>query len=102
MHWLDKATSAIAPRWTLRRARARIAAELLVRHYEAAAAGRRTQGWSRGSSDANAAIGPAHARLRDQARDLVRNNPYAKSAVRKIANHTVGWGIAAAPAKSAK
>jgi capsid protein len=37
------------------------------------------------------------ARLREVARDLVRNNPYAESALGTIADHTVGWGIVAKP-----
>jgi lambda family phage portal protein len=70
-----------------------MAADLLARHYEAASTGRRTSGWRRSSSDANAAAGGALSRLRDHARDLVRNNPYAESATSVIADHTVGWGI---------
>ena len=45
MHWLDAFTYPIAPRWTLRRARARMAGEVLARTFEGAAGGRRTQGW---------------------------------------------------------
>lgn len=96
-HWIDRATAPIAPIWTLRRQRARLAGELLQRHYDAASGGRRTQGWRKSSGDADAVIGPALARLRENARDLVRNNPYAESAVTTIADHAVGWGIAAKP-----
>jgi lambda family phage portal protein len=96
-HWLDRVTAPIAPGWTLKRQRARIASDLLMRHYEAASAGRRTQGWRKSSGDANAVIGPALTTLRENARDLVRNNPYAESAVSTIADHTVGWGIHAKP-----
>jgi lambda family phage portal protein len=70
-----------------------MASELVQRHYEAASVGRRTQGWKRSISDANAAIGPSLVRLREVSRDLVRNNPYAESAVSTIVDHTVGWGI---------
>jgi lambda family phage portal protein len=75
--------------------RAAKAATLAIRNYEAASVGRRTQGWRRVMTDANAAAGPSLARLRDIARDMVRNNPYAESAVETIATHTVGWGIRA-------
>ncbi len=95
MHWLDRMTMPVAPRWTLRRQHARAAAALVQRHYEAAASGRRTQGWNRTSTDANAAIGPSLARLREVARDLVRNNPYAEAAINAICDHTVNWGIVA-------
>lgn len=96
-HWFDRVTAPIAPRWTLQRQRARVAAQLLQRHYEAASVGRRTQGWNRSSSDANSANGTALSRLRDSARDLVRNNGQMKQALKTIANHTVGWGIVAKP-----
>jgi len=99
LSWFDRLTMAIAPRWTVKRVRARIAGELLTRHYEAASPGRRTQGWRRTSADANTAIGSAGAMLRDQARDLVRNNAHAESALTTIVDHTVGWGIVAAPKK---
>lgn len=96
-HWIDRVTSPIAPIWTLRRQRARLAAALVGRHYEGAAAGRRTQGWNRSGTDANAAIGPGLSALRSAARDLVRNNPYAEAAIATICDHTVGWGIVAKP-----
>jgi lambda family phage portal protein len=96
-HWLDRVTAPIAPRWTLRRARARMTGELLQRHYEAASVGRRTMGWNRSSTDANSAAGPGLAKLRDAARDLVRNNPYAESALSTIVDHAVGWGIVPKP-----
>jgi lambda family phage portal protein len=96
-HWIDRLTSPVAPRWTLKRQRARVAGELLTRHYEAAGGGRRTQGWRRSSGDANVIIGPALSRLRENARDLVRNNPYAESALATIADHAVGFGIVGKP-----
>lgn len=99
MHWVDRLTEGLAPRWTLRRMRARAAAEILARHYEAAAAGRRTQGWHRSAGDANAAISGGLS-LREHARDLVRNNPHASSALDTIVDHTVGWGIVGAPEKA--
>lgn len=95
--WLDRAEQVIAPRWHLKRLRARMAAEIVLRHYDAASVGRRTQGWRRVSTDVIQATGPFLARLRDVARDLVRNNPYAESALSTIADHTVGWGIVAKP-----
>jgi lambda family phage portal protein len=101
LHWIDRITQPIAPRWTLKRVRARAAAELLARYYDAAAAGRRTAGWRRTKGDANAAVAAAAADIREQARDLVRNNAYAASALDTIVNHTVGWGIVAASKKTA-
>lgn len=96
---VDRVTAPFAPAWTLQRARARVALDLLQqRHYEAAAVGRRTQGWSRFAGDANAAIAPTLSRLRDVARDLVRNNAYAESALGTIGDDAVGEGIVAKPA----
>ena len=95
--WLDRVTRTVAPQWTLSRVRARLAVDMLERHYEGASVGRRTQGWNRSAGDVNAVVGPALAKLRQSARDLVRNNPYAESALTTIADHAVGWGI---PAKA--
>lgn len=94
-NWFDRAAGFVAPSWHFKRVRARMATELVLRHYEAATIGRRTQGWKRSITDANSAIGPSLARLRELARDLVRNNPYAESALTTIADHAVGWGIVA-------
>lgn len=93
--WLDRAIGFLSPQAGLRRIRAQAAQAELARHYEGAATGRRTQGWYRTATDANAAIGPSLAKLRDAARDLVRNNPYAESALSTIVDHAVGWGIVA-------
>jgi lambda family phage portal protein len=92
-HWLDRVVSLVAPRLALDRQRARLALEVMRRHYDAASDGRRTQGWKRTGADANAVLGPAMLRMREHARDLVRNNPYAESALGTIVDHAVGWGI---------
>lgn len=96
-NWLDRAVGAVSPRWQLQRIRARIASDLVKRHYEAAAIGRRTSGWNRRGGDANAANAQGLDTIRTLARDLVRNNGQMRQALRTIANHTVGWGIVAKP-----
>jgi lambda family phage portal protein len=101
-NFIDKAIGYLAPKWQLQRTRARMASNLMRRHYEGASVGRRTQGWRRTSTDAAQATGPFVGRLRDVTRDLVRNNPYAESAVSTIVDHTVGWGILAKPLGNAK
>ncbi len=98
-NWIDRAVGYFAPQLALQRVRARVAGEILARHYEAASSGRRTQGWRRGGGDANAMLGPSLARLRETARDLVRNNGHAESALGTICDHVVGWGIVAKPKK---
>lgn len=87
--FLGRLLAAIAPGWALQRAQSRA---LLDRHYDAAARGRRTDGWGRGRGDANAASPRTLQTLRDLSRDLVRNDPTAKTAKNRIASHTVGRG----------
>ncbi len=89
----DRLLMRIAPGWARDRIRARMHAEVLARHYEAATAGRRTAGWPRSHADANVAAGAALPMLRALSRDLRRNNPWARRGVQVVANNTVGWGI---------
>jgi lambda family phage portal protein len=99
---LDRFTAAFAPRWTLERVRARAAVQALARHYEAAQYGRRTSGWARSYGDANTITFSALAELRLHARDLVRNNGWARRAQTVISNNTVGgWGLTPRPLGSA-
>ncbi len=100
--WWDRFLISIAPDWGLRRVRARATAQLLERHYEAAQGGRRTSGWQRFSSDANAANGPALTALRELSRDLRRNNGWAKRGIQAIVNNTVGWGIMPKPSSRSR
>jgi lambda family phage portal protein len=95
--WLDRTVGYLSPQRGLKRIRARVAADLVLRHYEAASTGRRTQGWRRTSGDANAVVGSSLTSLRENARDLVRNNAHASRALGTIANQVVGWGIVAKP-----
>lgn len=90
MNVLDRLITWFAPQWGATRVRARA----MARHFEAASSGRRTDGWYRLGTDANAAAaGNALNTLRAQARDLVRNNPWARHGLRRIVANTVGWGI---------
>lgn len=90
--WLDRAIEGVSPAWAARRAFYR---SMLTeaRSYDAARTGRRTDGWHRPGTSANAEIGPAGARIRNSARDLVRNNPWAAQGVRKLAAKVIGTGI---------
>jgi lambda family phage portal protein len=98
-NWFDRVVGGVAPRWQLKRIRARVAADILIRHYEAGSIGRRTQGWRRSSADANQAQGPYLSLLRDRARDLVRNNANAEAGLSTIVDHAIGWGIVPKPTK---
>jgi len=90
----DRFVMKIAPRWGMRRVQARAAAVAFARHFDATSGGRRTSGWYRSSSDANAAHGPSISGLRELSRDLRRNNGWARRGVQAITNNTIGWGIA--------
>lgn len=98
LSWFDRFLARVAPQQALKRIRARAAVDTLARHYEAAAQGRRTSGWARTTGDANTVALGALAEMRMHARDLIRNNAWARRAQRVIANNTAGWGIVAKPA----
>ncbi len=61
--------------------------------YEGAGRGRRHDGWSPKPGSANADLFYDLARLRDRARDLVRNTPHAANAVRVLSGRMIGTGI---------
>jgi lambda family phage portal protein len=62
------------------------------RRYDAGSAARRVQGWNAPGTDATAAITNPTA-IRNRARDLVRNNPWAAKALMTIVNNAIGFGI---------
>jgi lambda family phage portal protein len=94
---LDRFLLNVAPTWAWSRLRARAAAQTLLRHYEAASAGRRTENWPRSNTDANAAAGGSLSTLRNLARDLARNNAWGRRALQIYSNNTIGWGIVPKP-----
>ena len=81
----------------LKKARADTVRDMLTRRFEGAAGGRRNEGWRSTGTDANAENAPALAKLRNRARDLRRNNPYAERAITGIADNVVGAGIVPRP-----
>ncbi|MGB4101066.1 MAG: phage portal protein [Alphaproteobacteria bacterium] len=92
-HWIDSTLAVFSPKWALERARARQAFNEF-RTYDAAMRGRRTDGWRSTKNSAKSELSPVIELVRNRARDLVRNNPYAASAVRKLTTDVVGTGIA--------
>lgn len=95
-NWLDRAIGYMAPQRGAKRveARARIARLTQTKAlYEAASLGRRTQHWRAVGTDVNAENKIALGRLRDVARDMVRNNAYAARAKATITHNVVGNGI---------
>lgn len=97
LNWYDRTIGFFSPQALVGRQKAKLKNSYLQnkykRKYEGADAGRRTDGWITGSLSANAEIASAGFRLRNRARDLVRNNPYAARGIQVIANNVVGRGI---------
>lgn len=93
MNAIDKVIGYISPSAQLKRARARSALAIVERSYDGAKTGRRTSGWTTGSTSANAEISPALTLLRNRSRDLVRNNPYAAKAINSLVSNAIGTGI---------
>lgn len=89
---IETLIAAVVPRVGAERLAHRLRADNL-RAYDAAARGRRTEGWRAASSSADAEIGAAGAILRNRMRDLVRNNPLAANAVSTLVSNIVGGGI---------
>lgn len=96
MNPLDRMLAVAFPGWALSRMQARVRMQLLdakASGYDAAGKGRRNT-WFRGSDKSqNSETRQALAVLRSRHRDLVRNNPYAASAVNVRVAYTVGDGI---------
>ncbi|MFT4118695.1 phage portal protein [Bradyrhizobium sp.] len=93
MNIIDAVYEAFSPQKAARRMAARVALNKL-REYEGASRGtRRTDKWVTRGTSSNAELRKALPILRDRARDLVRNNPYATRAVNVIAGAIVGYGI---------
>jgi len=92
MTWLDRAIGYFSPAAGLRRARMRRAMDAILA-YEGAKTGRRTDGWITTGASANAEVGAAMVKIRERARDLVRNNPFAARAISAIVCNAVGTGI---------
>jgi lambda family phage portal protein len=94
MNILDKAISYVSPEAGLRRVKARMAlqtAEKLA--YEIAKSGRRTDGWQRTGTSANAETSTSLVKARDSMRQLVRDNPLARKAVTELKTKAIGTGI---------
>jgi lambda family phage portal protein len=91
MNPLEQLLAVISPRAALRRQAARIQLDQM-RRYDAAARGRRTDAWVTQGSSADAASARGFGIQRDRARDLVRNNPYARKAVESWVTNLIGAG----------
>jgi lambda family phage portal protein len=93
----EKAIRYFSPARALDREKARYKLDNLerVRGFEGAKLGRRTQGWKATGTSANSEVLPALSILRSRARDMVRNNPYARRALNVLVRAMVGTGVIA-------
>jgi len=91
--WFDRAVEFISPTAAFHRYQSRIKAEIILRHYEAASHGRRTSGWNSNGLDVNNEIARAKRPVRERARDLTRNNPFAVSVLDGLTANVIGTGI---------
>src|SRR6185369_14043021 len=96
---LDRGIEFAFPGWARRRTQERLAMttlrpKLVARMgVDGADRGRRTSGWHTSSSSADAEIRGKLRILRDRCRDLVRNEAWAKSAIRGMVANTIGGGF---------
>lgn len=96
MNSLERVIGFLAPGWAARRALAQLSLHKLDRLRAAYDGARRDgpmTGWRVGSSSANAEIELSLVELRNRARDLVRNNPYAAAGLDMLVSYQVGTGI---------
>ena len=98
---LERIIATVIPAWGASRAMHRRAklqhdnASLFLRQYEAATPGRRTKGWKRPATSANAEIRRGAPALRNGARQLVRDNGHAANAMSVLTANVIGTGIQA-------
>ena len=95
---IDSVIGYFSPSSRLRRETARLRLQLLndyKRKYDGADRGRRTENWLARGASANVEIERDGKLLRDRARDMVRNHPYAARGIQVIANNVIGDGIKA-------
>lgn len=97
--WFDSVVSIFAPATAARMAHARsIYKNASVRNYDAAKQDRTNSSWVTSNKSADAALLGQGERVRDRARDLIRNNAYARGALDAIVANVVGCGIIPRPA----
>lgn len=97
MNALDRALAYVSPTRALERVRARRTLELIdglqARRFDGASKGRRLRNWRAPASDGTTAAATGRATLRQRARDLARNSPWANRAQQILASNVIGTGI---------
>ncbi len=92
----ERVLADVFPGWALKRSISRMGLEH-ARSYDAAKVGRRTSGWTAMGGSANAELGEGLSRIRNRARDTIRNNEYAKRSVGVYGSNVVSYGISIVP-----
>jgi len=98
MNLLDKAISAVAPTWGVRRLAARQALDFYAeRTYAAAKSGRRSKSWTGRGTSANGEVASSLSKLRDRSREFVRDSWAGQRMLDVLTSHVVGTGILTVP-----
>jgi lambda family phage portal protein len=97
-NWFERGLAQVAPGLAVTRAMNRARLDIMSiqreRSYDAGRKSRSTAGWeARNGTSANTEVKMDVRWLVGRARDLVRNNPYAKKAVQAITTNVVGTGV---------
>lgn len=96
---IDKAVAVFAPATAARRAYARgVYRRVSKRAYDAAKRDRTNSSWRTSNQSADRALSGEADVVRQRARDLIRNNAYARGALDAIVANVIGCGITPRPA----
>lgn len=95
MNRLDRIISTVAPRYGMRRMAARVAMQRLSAFDATKPTRRNTRRYQ--TQTADDAVLPTLRQLTAQARDMVRNNPYARAIVNAYVRNVIGRGIMPVP-----
>lgn len=96
---LDNAISVFSPALAAKRAHARSVYQRISKRgaFEGAKLDRTTGAWTANSQTADQTLYGDAERIRNRARDLIRNNAYARGAIDAIVANVIGCGIAPRP-----
>lgn len=93
-NFIDRAIEYVAPGIAARRMRARVSIHA-ARGFDGAKRGPRSAGWRASGASSTAEVLPALGVLRNRARDLVRNNPHIRRALKILVANAIGTGVQA-------
>jgi lambda family phage portal protein len=94
-NWIDRGIAWLNPQAGLRRLQSRSALQIMAANggYEGARRNRHNDNWNTKSGSADAEITGDIETLRDRARDVLRNNPFAEKGVDEIVSYAVSTGM---------